>query len=554
MTASPPPRRQGGASLTVTDPSGHTTTFPIDSTPFHLGRQADNQLVIRDSRASRRHARIVAENGQYFLEDLGSTHGTLRNGQPVEKEPLLSGDKISFGFKDSYEIVFTTADAELNELLGKIGPSKSSKAPEGLSKLRSVLEVARALQSSLSTDTVLDAVVDAALTVTKTQRGFLLLQDDDELRVRVARDRMGTPLSPDDLHVPRRLIKKALHDRRDLLSMNFDPHAEQGIRPDQSVAHLDLRSVVCVPLVRVRTGDFQETVHASLNETLGLLYLDSRDDLADLSSGNRELLQTLAIEASTVIENARLLDEERAKRKIEEELRVARQIQQSLLPRSLPLTGWFRAAGSSTASRDVGGDYFDITRIDGQRWAALVADVCGKGVSSALLASLIQGAFLRAPVSPEAIKEMLSSMNRFLLERTGGEKYATLFYCVIDRGGTLLWSNAAHCAPVVVRSGGALEFLPPTGMAVGMLDIASYEVESFRLLSGDKLLLYSDGVTDATNTSGELFGEDRLREIAHAHAAKGCQELHDALRGAVREFSAGAEPGDDITVLVVEYL
>jgi sigma-B regulation protein RsbU (phosphoserine phosphatase) len=194
-----------------------------------------------------------------------------------------------------------------------------------------------------------------------------------------------------------------------------------------------------------------------------------------------------------------------------------------------------------------------VTKIGGESWAAIVADVCGKGVSSALLASLIQGAFLSLPASPEAIESMLTSMNRFLLERTEGEKYATLFYCVLRRDGTLLWANAAHCAPVVVRAGGDLEFLEPTGMAVGMLDFASYGVESFQLHPGDKVLLYSDGVTDASNAAGEVFGNKRVRQTAREGASAGCKELHDTLRTAVREFSGGNEPGDDITALVVEY-
>src|SRR5262249_11954829 len=214
-------------------------------------------------------------------------------------------------------------------------------------------------QNSLSSQDVLKAVVDAALAVTGAERGFLLLGGGDELEMRVARDRSGNELAEDELKVPRRLIRKALHHRRDLLSMNFY-HGGGGVNAEHTVAELELRSVVCVPLVRIRVGAVEETsVLSSASETAGVLYMDSRLGAADLSAGNRELLQTLALEASTILENARLLEEERGKQKIEEELKVARQIQQSLYPRSLPSVGWFMACGSSVASLQVGGDYFD---------------------------------------------------------------------------------------------------------------------------------------------------------------------------------------------------
>ena len=133
--------------------------------------------------------------------------------------------------------------------------------------------------------------------------------------------------------MPRSVIKRALNSRRDLLSMHFDPMAEQGLRPEMSIAALELRSVVCVPLVQIRSGGSEDTrITTAAEATVGLLYMDSRDAPADLSAGNRELLQTLAIEASTILENARLFEEERKKIRIEDELKIARTIQQGLLP------------------------------------------------------------------------------------------------------------------------------------------------------------------------------------------------------------------------------
>ncbi len=544
------------AAVMVVNPSGQKSRVPIDSVPFIIGRQSENQLVLRDNRISRVHARILGEDGAYVLVDQQSRHGIYVNGERITRHTLQNGDTVTFGFPDSYQLIFSQEEADLNKLLDHLSPpsSSSSSAVGGnLAKLRALVEVARALQSSLSTGEVLDAVVDAALTVTGSERGFLLLRTEEDLNIRVARDRRGMPLAKSELKVPTKLIGRALKQRRELLSMNFDPEGEGAARGDMSVANLELRSVVCVPLVRVRTGVSQETMHTSMNETVGLLYMDSRLGAADMSTGNRELLQTLALEASTILENARLLDEERAKQRMEEELKIARVIQQGMLPRDLPKTGWFRVAGSSLASHQVGGDYFDVIQIHPECWTLVVADVSGKGVSSALLAGLLQGAFLRSAESAEQIQEMLTSINKFLNERTQGEKYATLFYGSLDADGLLRWSNAGHCPPFLVHPDGRLEMLEATGIPVGLLDFSTYEVQTSRLGPGDKLVIYSDGLSEADNRAGDFFELDRLRAVLEANAAADCSQMHAAIMRAVEDFTGGAEQRDDVTLVVAEY-
>src|SRR6202162_5623315 len=404
-------------ALAVINPSGNRSRMPLDRLPFLIGRQGDNHLVLRDNRASRNHARIFSENGEYFVEDLNSRHGVFVNGERVKRHQLADSDRIDFGFQDSYRLVFTIEEDEIHRFMEQMAGQAGTGA-NNLSKRRSLVEVARALQSSISTDDVLAAVVDAALSVTGAERGFLLLRKEEELEVTVARDQRGIPLGSSDLSVPRSLIHRALRTRRELLSMTFDPLGQEGVRPEMSVADLELRSVVCVPLVHVRTGtgSLQETIATSVDDTVGVLYMDSRGAAAGLSSRNREILQTLALEASTILENARLLQEEREKQRLEEELNVARTIQRDLLPNLLPCDGWFRAAGSSIPSRQVGGDYFDVRQIAPDAFACVIADVSGKGVSAALLAALLQGAFLLASEGPIEIENLMSRVNRFLNE------------------------------------------------------------------------------------------------------------------------------------------
>ena len=318
------------------------------------------------------------------------------------------------------------------------------------------------------------------------------------------------------------------------------------------MADLDLRSVLCVPLIRVRLASTEETLAASVQDTVGLLYMDSRLSAADLSLGNREILQTLALEASTILENARLLLEEREKQRLQEELNIARGIQRDLLPGALPSDGWFRAAGSSIASRQVGGDYFDVRPAGPDAYACTIADVSGKGMSAALLAALLQGAFSITSEGPAGIDDLMGRVNRFLNERAQGEKYATVFYCTIQRNGQIHWANAGHPKPLLVRSASEIVPLDSTGLPLGMLDAASYETKTLQLEPGDKIVLFSDGLSEAGNAEGEFFDRG-LRQVIERHASAGSAELHERLIEAVKEFTEDADPGDDITTLVLEY-
>jgi len=549
----------------VLAPTGQRNRVEIDHLPFTIGRQPGNGLMLRDNRASRRQSQIVYENGSYFVEDLNSRHGTWVNGERVSRRILHNSDRIEFGVRDSYQLTFTLDKAEIHRLLDHLASTSHSGSHGGdeagageLIKLRSLTEVARALHNSLSTGEVLTAVLDAALAVTGCERGFLLLRKNGELEVSAARDQNGRVLDPSDLRVPTSVIRRALTSRRDLLTMSFDPHAQpndpQKFEPEGTIAMLELRSVVCLPLIRLQNTSGEETRAVSAAEdTVGLIYLDSRKAPADLSAGNRELLQTLAIEASTILENARLLEEERTKVRMEDELKIARVIQQGLQPTTMPSEGWFRAAGSSTPSTQVGGDYFDVHRVSQHAWTTVVADVSGKGVSSALLASLLQGTFLMASGDVSHIGPRISRLNDFLLDRTRGEKYATIFYSLLDDHGKLTYVNAGHCAPFLLSRDGRMRMLQTTSMPVGMIEGAEFDVVEAKMEPGDKLIVYSDGLTEAESPNGGFFDTERLRECLREHAGLNAGALHTAILARVERFTEGGAMRDDITTVVLEY-
>jgi sigma-B regulation protein RsbU (phosphoserine phosphatase) len=545
------------ATLIITDPNGRRSRVPLTPVPFRIGRAPDNALVLRDSRVSRNHAQIVSRGGSFVLEDLSSRHGVWLDGERIESHRILRGsERIEFGVPDGYQLHFAASDVELERLYPRPAPTQGSlSGSASLEKLKAVLEVARSLQSSFSADDVLNTVLDAALAATGAERGFLLLFDAERnLQLRSSRSSTGGDLAEEELRVPRRLIQQALESRRDLFSMSFDPTATDPGSINNTIAALELRSVVCIPLVHVKMGGVGDTqVLSTARASAGLLYLDSRVSAMDLAGGNRELLQTLAIEASTVLENARLLEEERGKQRIEEELDVARSIQQSLLPGELPETGWFVACGSSEASHQVGGDYYDVVPISPDLWSFMVADVSGKGVSASLLTTFLQGALLGASCAVD-ITDAFSRINQFLCDRAGHGKYATLFHATLDVSGRLSYLNAGHCAPLLLRASGALDKLDANSMPVGLTHEAKFALAHQTLMPGDRLVLYTDGVTDAHDLQGEFFGRKRLREAVLAVKEPGCRDLWTALRKTLADFTTGCESqGDDITIVVIEY-
>ncbi len=147
----------------------------------------------------------------------------------------------------------------------------------------------------------------------------------------------------------------------------------------------------------------------------------------------------------------------------------------------------------------------------------------------------------------------LERINVFLNERTAGEKSATVFYCLLQRDGRMHYVNAGHCPPLIVRQAGVIESLAATAMPVGLIESAQFDVSQITLADGDKIVIYTDGVTEAQNLKGEFFGRQRLRQVVAEHHADSCQAMHDAVQSAVAAFTESAPQADDITLVAIEY-
>jgi phosphoserine phosphatase RsbU/P len=540
--------------LVVVEPNGTRREVQISSFPFRIGRQADNELTLRDSRISRQQAQITLDNGTLTIEDMGSRHGTFVNGEKVIRRELKANDRVDFGMNDSYKLMYLGDSATIEELVERVeAPAPSEAGSRELYHLGLLLEVARTLGTGLSLEDVLTAVVDAAIQVTRTERGVLLLANPaGELHMAVARDAQRATLRPEQLQVSQSVVKRVANSRRELIVTDTGNESMMGAQ--DSVARLELHTIVAIPIDKLPLIEtLDATITTRQGELLGVLYLDSHAPSSAFSDLDRQVLRTLAREAASVVENARLFAAARAKARLDHEIEIASQIQHQLLPKTLPDLPDLAVAGSTLACHSVGGDCFDVINLGGGRHGFFVGDVSGKGISAALLATLLQGVFFANAVTDISLAAVFSRVNNYLCERSGEDRYATVFYGVLDRMGRFEYVNAGHVPPLLRRRSGALEALGSACFPVGMFPEAEYLSERVILEAGDSIVIYTDGVSEATNVRNELFEEERLRRIVAEFTGQTAQELAQAIRDGVKAFTQGAAQSDDITVLTVQY-
>jgi sigma-B regulation protein RsbU (phosphoserine phosphatase) len=542
------------ARLVVIEPNGVRREVAIATTPFRIGRQAGNELTLRDSRISREQAQILSVNGAMVLEDMGSRHGTFVNGQKVIKHELQPKDQVDFGMADSYKLEFLGEGATIEELVERVeAPAPTHSGSRELYHLGVLLEVARTLGTGLSLEDVLTAVVDAAIQVTRTERGVLLLANEaHELQMIVARDAQRRTLRPDQLQVSQSVVKRVAQTRRELIVS--DTGEDGGMSQQESVARLELHTVIAIPVDKLPVIEtLDATISTRQGELLGVLYLDSHVPSSAFTDLDREVLRTLAREAATVVENARLFAASRAKQRLDHEIEIASQIQKQLLPKSLPDLPDVAVAGSTLSCHSVGGDCFDVISLGGGRHGFFVGDISGKGVTAALLATLLQGVFFTTAAMDISLPGVFSRVNQYLCERTGEDSYATVFYGILDKLGRFEYVNAGHVPPLLKRKAGGLEGLGSANFPVGMFSEAEYQSARAQFEPGDFLVIYTDGVSEASNNRNELFEEFRLRKIVEDFTGENVTQLGDAIREGMRVFTEGAAQSDDITILVIQY-
>ena len=287
--------------------------------------------------------------------------------------------------------------------------------------------------------------------------------------------------------------------------------------------------------------------------SLGYLCLGRGAEGRIFTSVDQKLITAVASLTAAEIENVRLRRSELEKARLESELELARGVQRSLAPGDFCCNDFLEAQGTSIPCYEVGGDYFDLLALGGDQCLLVMADVSGKGPAAALQAAMLQGVVHAGIRHTRELPSLMATINECLQRRAPAGNYATAFVGILERSGRLRYSNGGHNPPLWIRKNGAVVELSDGGPLMGLLDRATYQERAIEMSRGDLLLLYTDGVTEAENESGETWGVARLLEWARCQAGRSPAQVQEALLCTLAQFCKGRRQGDDLTVLVVEF-
>jgi serine phosphatase RsbU (regulator of sigma subunit) len=552
----PDPTDVPKAELEVISADGARRCVRVDKTPFLMGRGGDtgNHLQFSDPRISRNCSSIVFEDDHYDLEDRGNLHGVFVNGKQITRQALEDGDVITFGVDDCYKLIFhpVVIDESIQSILTRLDTlSSGASFSAGLGKLNLLLEATSLLHSQLPLDSALGAMIDFAISITHADRGILLEADaSGSLQIRLARGAEGQRLSTESLSPSQTVLGQALKQRSGIISEDINL-ADLKIQGAQSVVMQRLRAVIAIPLYTTPRASSMESVVLKPGQLLGVLYLDSRKPAA-FSKLDRQMLDALSVQAGSILDNARLVEHERARQRIEQELSIARNIQQALIPHGFHDYPYFAVSGIHTPCLEVGGDYFDVFPMGQDRTAILIADVSGKGLGAALLTTMLQGALSGMTIGADPVR-VFNHVNQFLCDHAETGRYATMFFGILHATGRLEYFNAGHPSPLLVRRGQVDELYTSGSFPVGLVPEAEYKPQEIELQPDDTLVLFSDGITEANNRAQEMFGDARLVEVATKHHGEPVDQLQRAILESVETFTRGASQSDDITLLLVRF-
>jgi serine phosphatase RsbU (regulator of sigma subunit)/pSer/pThr/pTyr-binding forkhead associated (FHA) protein len=546
--------------LHVVPSDGATFDHAVQGESFVIGRSSKADLTIPDRSMSRMHARIFLEDGAWYIEDLGSRNGTLLGGRQVES-PLQVGHgsimqvgSTSVTFRDanqpggspsrpvttpsSHTIFRSAADLlkEPEEIRSDSGTPVAESLRRYADRLHLLTEVNRAMDGTMSLGDLLEFILDRAFDHFGPEEAAIYLRDKDGGFSRAASRSVGK--SNPEILLSKSLLQQVVEEGQAALVL--DAQTDERFNEAMSLLDAGVRSLVAAPLLDPEGA-------------LGMIVLGSRLTVRQFAEEDMELLASLASVAAMRIRNVHLAEEAEERRRLEQEVTLAREIQVGLLPDNLPeIEGWDLGAGN-IPSRGVSGDFYKVElRHDESECVLMLSDVSGKGVGASLLTASLE-ALAAGPIHDGVpAEEIFTSVSHLLFERTPPEKYATSFMATVDpKTGVFRYCNAGHNPGLLLRADGETEWLESTGMPLGILPEGVFTAEERTLESGDTLILYTDGITEPEDPDEEEYGQDRLGDVCIANRSKPLDDIITAIEEDLYQFVRGVPFLDDRTLVLI---
>lgn len=551
-------------ALIVKGPNGATSTEKLTGTSI-IGRTSGCDVVLKSGQVSRRHARITITDQECFIEDLASGNGTFVNGERLRRRIALHhGDCIQFG---PISAQFVCADFHGLEQPAQAERSATSPTfeigdEEGFApritetvqleehrdwletcsreKLRAILDLSRSLARVLDAEDLLCQVTTALLEIFPTADRIYISSWDEEsgdIQPRAAKNR--NEQAEAGFRVSRTIMTHAFRERKAIISadVSFDPRFEQST----SIDALSIKSMMCVPLI------------APGGTMMGVLTVESLNGSEEFTSKDLDILLGVAGQVAISWTNTLLIQTHVDQQRVEQEMRLAHDVQQAFLPNELPLVANYRFFAHYEAANSVGGDYYDVVQTpEGKFWIA-VGDVSGKGFPAALVMSHLSSAMHWASHFIQDITEVLTRMNRDICERGISGKFVTLALMELDISGhTCTLVNAGHPSPIILSADGSLREMSRQrfNLPLGIEPTSRYDYHIETLSAGDALVFYTDGITEAMNSSAELFGKQSLQECLCLGPGT-AEQLGSRILDSIESHTNGHPQSDDKTLFVV---
>lgn len=541
--------------METTPPRAEVTIYSPLLTPFRqtlrpestsIGRASECTIPIRDRYLSRKHAEILSVGANWILKDLGSANGTYLNGARVEKDTRLTpGDRIRLG---DTEIVFMTFEHTTDRYLAiadtAVQPSIAipvqeidikANDPVDLPRLQTLNSLARDLLEDRPLFDLFGFIVERVMEHLHPSRAAIALLATDRTSFGQVEVRRSDENDTSELMISHTLLHTIIREKKALAFTDVSVDAKLSM--SKSIAMQGIRSILCAPLI---IGDAVE----------GVLYVDYLMTQKSIAMEDVRLVAQIARFAAIKLETTLLREQAIEKRLMDEELRTASNIQRRLLPEAPANVAGFTFVGTNQPSRTVSGDYYDFLVRDGHVYF-VIADVSGKGVAAGLMMAGLQIAFRIFAKSNPDPATLATQLNGALHETLPRSKFVTLFLGRLDTGtGAVEFVNAGHTPPLWIHCRGVEEIVAGD-ILLGVITAATYTNRRMQLEPGDSLVLFTDGVTEAQNSSGTELGTPSLANAVSTAHGRRAEDVAYAISEAVRLHAGDTDTLDDDVTLVV---